>query len=75
MIKTCFFEACESKKHGINELCFAISYATVYDTIHFAIAPGKLVAEESGVVKSQSAAEICFKPADIPQRTEELFGT
>ncbi len=56
MIRTCFSEACESKKHKTNELCSAISQAAIYGTIHFAVAVGKLIAEEFSVVKSQSAA-------------------
>ena len=55
-IRHCFFEARESKKHGINELCSAISQAAIYGTTHFAAAVGKLIAEVSGVVKPQSAA-------------------
>ena len=55
MIRTCFFEAFEPKKHKINELCSAINYAAIYGAIHFAVAVGKLIAEEFSVVNSQSA--------------------
>ncbi len=56
MIRHCFFEVSESKKHRINNLCSAISQAAIYGIIHSAITIRKLVAEESGVVKLQTAA-------------------
>jgi len=54
MIRISFFEAFEPKKHRINELYSAISQAAIYGTIHFAVAE-KLIAEESGIVKLQTA--------------------
>jgi hypothetical protein len=40
----------------MNDLCSTISQAAIYGTTHFAAAVGKLIAEVSGVVKSQTAA-------------------
>ncbi len=39
-------------------MCSAISQAAIYGTIHFAVAVGKLIAEEFSVVKSQSAVAV-----------------
>ena len=39
----------------IHKLRAALSYAAIYSTIHFAVTAEKLIAEESGVVKLQSA--------------------
>ena len=56
MIRYCFFEASESKKHKISELCSAISQAAIYGTTHFAIIIRELIAEEFSAVKLQTAA-------------------
>ncbi len=53
--KNWFSKVLESKKHKINELCSAISYAAIYGGIHFAIVTKKLIAKASCVVESQSA--------------------
>jgi len=45
----------------ISKLCASLSYAAIYGSIHFPIAVGKLIAEEFGVVKSQSAAAGCSR--------------
>jgi len=55
MIRICFFETRESKKHGINELCSAVSQEAIYGGIHFEVSAKKLISAESGVVKSQPA--------------------
>ena len=59
MLRHCFFDAFESKKHRISELCSAISQAAIYGTIHSAIIIRELIAGEFSVVNLQLVA--CIK--------------